>query len=134
MRRKDGAPADGLDLFHLHFEYATAGPSSSVDFSCSLRIPLVSRTSLLPSKAGTGQCLRHCGGLTTHCWPDTRQAFAFGSLDRASKYRTDVDVDFLLTGDTTFSATRFGVDALLTAARPGRCLWAQSFEQRFDPM
>jgi len=43
------------------------------------------------------------------------------------------DVDFLVTGGTTISATHFGAEALLIDARTGRCVWGDVFEHTIAP-
>ena len=58
---------------------------------------------------------------------------ACGNVNKTEKLATDVDVDFILSGGTTISATRFNVEALLTEAWNGRCVWAESFEQTLAP-
>ena len=58
---------------------------------------------------------------------------ACGNVNKTEKLATDVDVDFILSGGTTISATRFNVEALLTEAWNGRCVWAESFERTLAP-
>ena len=54
--------------------------------------------------------------------PDTT-AFQLGQARQI-----DSDVDYLVTGGTTISATHFGAEALLVEVGSGRCLWGDVFE------
>lgn len=59
--------------------------------------------------------------------PDT-SAFQSGQPQKIES-----DVDYLVTGGTTITATRFGAEALLLDVRTGRCLWGDVFERPIQP-
>jgi adenylate cyclase len=59
--------------------------------------------------------------------PET--TFSYAGVADLARLRTDLGIDFLLTGGTAVSADRFGVEVLLIDARTGQHLWAESFER-----
>jgi adenylate cyclase len=61
-------------------------------------------------------------------------ATSFDVGDRASRgAAAQIEVDYLLSGSTERSAERLYFDLLLTEARTGRHVWAQSFERQLEP-
>lgn len=59
----------------------------------------------------------------------------FGSGTEADRARfiEDLGADFLLTGGTALSETRFNAEVLLVEARTGRYLWGETFERNLHP-
>ena len=53
----------------------------------------------------------------------------YGEAADMARLRTDLGIDYILTGGTTVSTDGFSVEALLVDARTGRNLWADSFER-----
>lgn len=50
------------------------------------------------------------------------------ALQTGPPKQADDDIDYLVTGGTTISESRFGAEALLIDNRTGRCLWGSTFE------
>ncbi len=59
--------------------------------------------------------------------------FDSGTDPDRDRLRAELGVDFLITGGTSLSATRFGMEVLLIDARDGQCLWGETFNRRLDP-
>jgi adenylate cyclase len=59
--------------------------------------------------------------------------FGSGMDPDRDRLRAELGVDFLLTGGTWLSATRFGIEVLLIDASDGQCLWGETFTRRLEP-
>jgi adenylate cyclase len=63
--------------------------------------------------------------------PETSLAFGTGS--DLAQLRSMIDFDYVLSGGVMIAGDVVGVEALLTDARTGRYVWAESFSSSFDP-
>lgn len=63
--------------------------------------------------------------------PETSLAFGTGS--DLVRLRSMIDVDYVLSGGVMIAGDVVGVEALLTNARAGRYVWAETFSSSFDP-
>ncbi|TVR95878.1 MAG: hypothetical protein EA406_13195 [Rhodospirillales bacterium] len=63
--------------------------------------------------------------------PET--SFRGGSEADLASLRRELGIDFVVTGGTTLSEDRFGVEVLLVDAVTGRYLWGESYERQLDP-
>ena len=59
--------------------------------------------------------------------------FSAGSEADRARVIEELDADFLLTGGTAISATRFSAEILLVEARTGQYLWGETFERNLHP-
>lgn len=58
---------------------------------------------------------------------------AFSRGSSAEETVEALPFDLLLTGGTTVTNNRFGLEVLLSDARTGRCIWGEFFDRRLDP-
>lgn len=49
------------------------------------------------------------------------------------RLRTDLGIDFLVTGDTALSSDRFDVEVIMVDGRMGRSLWGENFSRDLTP-
>ena len=60
--------------------------------------------------------------------------FGSGTEPDRDRLRAELGVDFLLTGGTSLSATRFGMEVLLIDASDGHCVWGETFKRRLGTL